>query len=460
MPLPANVKNKKQGDIIRSEDWNVVTNEVERLDTAKSNLAGAMFTGPLAIRSDSNNAVDGSHLRLIETQANDFARLGFHNSNVPTQAWHIAGLISAVAGTPSRLNFWHNQKGDVLSLVNDGRVEILGGNWDVTNSEGDLKIGNNAHRLKIGIALGGGGAGDVRIRAVGGTNRMILGGGTNDTLIIGQDRMDIAINSRMYFGSQTRQMLNLFGESYGIGVQNGTHYFRTVNQFGWYVGGSHTNNSLDPGTNGTRLMNLDQNGTLHIKGNLVVRGADLILSGRTNPSGGTGSSCRALVDWGNQLHINFGSDFTNGVVINGPFYSPNLPLGDRGNAQYEANTGRFFYDNSSRRYKINIAPLEDDFKKILRLQPRTYSREQSPEVFEIGYIAEEFESLGLNRLIYYNNDGLPDGLNYNKICMYILEILREHEVKLNPKSPYLDRYMESDEKNASAKTVTRTKLKK
>jgi len=64
------------------------------------------------------------------------------------------------------------------------RLHIAGGGWDLTNSEGDFKIGTDTIRLKIGIATSGGGAGDVRIRSHGGTNRLMFGGGTNDVLTI------------------------------------------------------------------------------------------------------------------------------------------------------------------------------------------------------------------------------------------------------------------------------------
>ncbi len=64
------------------------------------------------------------------------------------------------------------------------RLQVLGGAWDVSNSEGDVTIGNSTYRLRIGVALAGAGAGDARLRAFGGTNRLMLGGGTNDTLTI------------------------------------------------------------------------------------------------------------------------------------------------------------------------------------------------------------------------------------------------------------------------------------
>jgi|GEM_PF-1760440 len=206
MPLPVTVKNKKQGDIIRSDDWNIVTNEVDRLDASKANLAGAVFTGPLTI-------------------------------NVPAN------------GQP--------------------QLSLSGGNWDTNGTEGDLKIGSATHRLKIGVATGGGGAGDVRIRALGGTNRLLLGGGTNDTAFIGPDYLAINDNSRLHFGAQVRQMVNLWGTEYGIGVQAATLYFRSHEHYAWFRRGVHNDGTFNGG-GGTMTMRLNNGGDLLISGRLDV----------------------------------------------------------------------------------------------------------------------------------------------------------------------------------------------
>jgi hypothetical protein len=65
------------------------------------------------------------------------------------------------------------------------------------------------------------------------------------------------------FGSSTRQMLNLYGTNYGIGVQGYTQYYRSSSNFAWYTGGTHSDTSLDPGTGGTAAMVL-QDGKLGI----------------------------------------------------------------------------------------------------------------------------------------------------------------------------------------------------
>ena len=88
--------------------------------------------------------------------------------------------------------------------------------------------------------------------------------------------------------------------------------------------------------------------------------------------------------------------------------------------------------------------MVDDFGKIMQLQPRKYTRPANPENWEIGYIAEEAKSLGLDHLIFYDEDHNPDGINYRKLCLYLVEIVREHERKLNPDSPHLEKYVEEE----------------
>lgn len=64
------------------------------------------------------------------------------------------------------------------------KLDVIGGNWDVANGNGDLKIGDATYQFKLGVATGGGGAGDIRMFAKGGTARMIWGSGTTDRMTL------------------------------------------------------------------------------------------------------------------------------------------------------------------------------------------------------------------------------------------------------------------------------------
>lgn len=43
---------------------------------------------------------------------------------------------------------------------------------------------------------------------------------------------------------------------------------------------------------------------------------------------------------------------------------------------------------------------------------------------DIGYTAEEFDKLGLDDLLIYR-DGQPDAIKYDRLPLYILEIIKE-----------------------------------
>jgi len=76
------------------------------------------------------------------------------------------------------------------------------------------------------------------------------------------------------FGGTTKQMLNLYGLGFGIGVQSDTEYFRSVSGYAWFKGGSHNDNQNNPG-GGTLLMTLDGSGNLECMGTVYSKGIAL-----------------------------------------------------------------------------------------------------------------------------------------------------------------------------------------
>ena len=84
------------------------------------------------------------------------------------------------------------------------------------------------------------------------------------------DTSDGDFSGTVSFGSSTRQMLNLWSTSYGIGVQNSTQYYRTGGGFAWFKGGSHDNDTNDAGTNGALAMKLDSSYNLTASGNVTA----------------------------------------------------------------------------------------------------------------------------------------------------------------------------------------------
>jgi hypothetical protein len=88
-------------------------------------------------------------------------------------------------------------------------------------------------------------------------------------------------------------------------------------------------------------------------------------------------------------------------------------------------------NTSSRRYKTNIKPFDTDFTKILQLQPRIYNRKDNdPNTFEIGYIAEEADSLGMKNLVLYDDQNRPNSLIYKKFVLYTNEVVKMHHADI------------------------------
>jgi hypothetical protein len=78
---------------------------------------------------------------------------------------------------------------------------------------------------------------------------------------------------------------------------------------------------------------------------------------------------------------------------------------------------------SSARFKENIEPLADDFHKILKTKPKSFTPKDST-VKGIGFIAEDFDELGLDHLLIYE-DGRPLSIRYELISLYLLEVMKD-----------------------------------
>ena len=78
--------------------------------------------------------------------------------------------------------------------------------------------------------------------------------------------LTVGAPGKLTFGAATRQMIDLWGGVYGIGIQGYVQYFRTANDdalngFAWYKGGMHNDNAYNAG-GGVTLMTLNQSGLI------------------------------------------------------------------------------------------------------------------------------------------------------------------------------------------------------
>ncbi|MDX6531876.1 MAG: hypothetical protein QOH41_4166 [Blastocatellia bacterium] len=104
---------------------------------------------------------------------------------------------------------------------------------------------------------------------------------------------------------------------------------------------------------------------------------------------------------------------------------PNLPASGTSDLTVDHN-GNITPQTSSLRFKENVETLNEDFQKILALQPKSFTYKETG-VRGIGYAAEELDELELNNLVGYDADGKPLTINYKLIPIYLLEVLKEQQ---------------------------------
>ncbi|MBN2356555.1 tail fiber domain-containing protein [candidate division KSB1 bacterium] len=116
---------------------------------------------------------------------------------------------------------------------------------------------------------------------------------------------------------------------------------------------------------------------------------------------------RGRLDVNGSIYANLASGTGTGVVISG---------------------GQLLIHNSSERFKENIEPLQSRFENILNAQPISFTYKQTKQR-SIGYLAEEFDRLGLKDLVNYEN-GQPQSISYDKISIYLLEMIKTMKAEI------------------------------
>lgn len=112
------------------------------------------------------------------------------------------------------------------------------------------------------------------------------------------------------------------------------------------------------------------------------------------------------------------------------------------NTYNQTNTGRAMYVNSAglygigasaRRFKKNIVDAEIDVQEVLKIRVRNfmYKKEYDEDQdVHIGVIAEELQELGLDQFVYFNADGEPDGVAYEKLALALIPVIQNQEERL------------------------------
>ncbi len=106
---------------------------------------------------------------------------------------------------------------------------------------------------------------------------------------------------------------------------------------------------------------------------------------------------------------------------------------------YISNAGIIGKAVSARKYKEDIqeAPsVIENAKKVLQIFPSSWLDKAELKRGEVegryyGFIADDFDKLGLTEVVQYDEEGDVEGLAYDRISMYHNAILKDHDVEIN-----------------------------
>ncbi len=249
---------------------------------------------------------------------------------------------------------------------------------------------------------------------VNGAWPMVINLETNDISVGGDLGFYGTAPGAINFGSVSRQMLNLWSTSFGIGIQNNTLYFRTYasGRFSFHRGGIHIDAIGDPGEGGVCIADLNSNGFYLNEGWF-----------RT-----TGQAGWYSTTYGGGIYM---TDTTwvrayNGKGLNGYWLNGSTLAGTGNRAVYSDAVGTLTNTASDESLKENIAPLTYGLNEVLALAPVFYNwkdTERMGSQKEIGLIAQQVQTV-IPEVIGENFDGTLS-LDYPKLVAVLINAIKE-----------------------------------
>jgi hypothetical protein len=295
MPL-ADTLNRKPGDVLKSDDWNVIIKEIDR----KINRDGAdTLKGPLtideALNANSDVTISGNlsvtggklsvsgKLSVTDVQGKELIRIK-PSGDVGIGTNPVASLDIASASRTG------THPTAVKGLYITGDFEADNDGVEFRHSNGTQGIGFGFNTI---YAAGSNPNQDLQLKPKGTGEVKVYGklSVTSDLIVTGnvgigtedpRDGLDVngglnvqnngnvdlnlRVGNLLYFGTDkgNRQLIDLRAPDHGIGLQPNTTYFRSTSNFAWYKGGVHNNTPLNAGTDGKALMVIKGDGNVGI----------------------------------------------------------------------------------------------------------------------------------------------------------------------------------------------------
>jgi hypothetical protein len=104
-----------------------------------------------------------------------------------------------------------------------------------------------------------------------------------------------------------------------------------------------------------------------------------------------------------------------------------------GRTMIVSSAGLYGTSASTERIKHNIKPYAINKDVLLQLEPVMFNYIQSIDENqnpEYGFIAEDADRLGLYELVGYDKDSLPDYFAYEKLPVFLLQVIKDQEVRI------------------------------
>jgi hypothetical protein len=233
---------------------------------------------------------------------------------------------------------------------------------------------------------------------------------------------NIGILENISFGTSTRQMLNLWGQYFGIGIQSWTAYFRTAKNFAWYKGGQHNDNELSPGGGIVQMAINDGNvgiGTASPQATLHIR---------SSSTAGIRIDDQSIAERSFNIYFENG----NGTIV---FYHQS------GAGQFMRQDG-VWQRNSDISLKENVTELSSLLDKVVQLRPVSFDW-KNIGLPGIGFIAQEVEPVFPEIVSEHaGQDGNPvKGLSYSTLSVLAIGAIKEMKRRYDARIDELEKQL-------------------
>jgi Chaperone of endosialidase len=169
-------------------------------------------------------------------------------------------------------------------------------------------------------------------------------------------------------------------------------------------------------------------GIFTVQGSLVVTGS-ITVPGTLSSAGAV--TAGTDVDAGGNVNATGNLNGQNCVLSTGYLFTPagrafTTVTGYA--AAYLDSSGKLGINTSSRRYKKNIHKLDYETERILQVNIYEYDRRGKGGAHEVGFLAEEFEELGLYEFVFHEPEtGRVQGIHYDKVSVALLAVVKEQK---------------------------------